>query len=136
MTDTQTVTDKKAEGETASAKVISWLTVILIGAFAGIIAFGIGYAVGQVGARENPTIDVQMYVMSVDDGADLERYRIEQAGDQFTYPLPEHVMQNIQQSPTFVSCLDGLAISSTWTPFADEASCEGPAIHVVLIAPY
>jgi hypothetical protein len=113
-----------------------WFVTLYRVILGGVLGLCVGYNLGLDAAHQNPTIAVQMYVMSVDDGADVASYRIEQAGDQFTYQLSEHVMQNIQQSPTFVNCIDGLAISSVWTQFAEEASCDSPAIHVVLIAPY
>jgi hypothetical protein len=104
------------------------------------LAFGgsIGFIWGQGLERQpEPTVAVQMYVMAVDDGADVERYAIEQAGDQFTYQLPEHILGNIQQTPFFAQCIDGLSITSVWTQFAEDEACPGtPHIRVVLIAPY
>jgi hypothetical protein len=111
--------------------------MLLSGAVIMVIALVFGFIAGfQTAIEQESHVNVQMYVMDVDNGSDLERYRIEQEGDQFTYSLSEHVLRNIQQSPTFVNCVDGLAITSVWSQFAENANCDGPSIHVVLIAPY
>lgn len=112
--------------------------LLILGSVSALITFVVGIGFGYLLSQtQDRSVAVQMYVMAVDDGADIERFAIEQAGDQFTYQLPEHVIRNIQQSPFTVDCIDGLAISSIWTTFAEEAMCDGgPAIHVVLIAPY
>ena len=104
--------------------------LFVIGLLMGV---GIGYGVAQT----NKSVAVQMYVMEVGEGADVERYAVEQAGDQFTYQMPEHILNNIQQTPFFAHCVDGLSITSIWTEYAEQATCnDEPVIRVVLIAPY